>query len=220
MQQWNNIFKKKGKVFTEVHEDIPEILKLFKKYKVKRILDLGSGTGRHVVYFAKKGFDVYGIDIAKEGMNITKAWLKKEHLKANLKIGSIYKKLPYPDDFFEAVISTLTIHHSRIENIRKAIKEVGRVLKPNGLIFMTFRKRRFKEKWPKNTIIEKYGKQKVRYKVLGPNSYVPIEGGEKGLIHYLFTKESLKKEFKDFKIYNIGVDSDGRNYSLLGEIKK
>jgi 2-polyprenyl-3-methyl-5-hydroxy-6-metoxy-1,4-benzoquinol methylase len=73
MQQWNKIFKKEGKVFIGVQEDIPKILALFKKHNVNRILDLGCGSGRHVIYFAKKGFDVYGIDVAKEGIKITKS---------------------------------------------------------------------------------------------------------------------------------------------------
>jgi len=219
MQQWNKIFKKKGKVFTGVQEDIPKILTVFKKHNVKRILDLGSGSGRHVIYFAKKGFDVYGIDIAKEGIKITKSWLEKERLQANLKIGSIYKKLPYQNNFFDAVISTNTIHHARIKNIRKAIREIERVLKPNGLIFITVRKRKFRRFYPKLTIIERYGKQKTRYKVIGPRTYVPMEGGEKGLIHYLFNKKLLKKEFKNFKIYDIWVDSNRRHYCLLGELK-
>ena len=219
MKQWDKIFKKYGKVFMGTQEDIPRITKIFKKHHVKRILDLGSGSGRHVIYFAKNGFDVYGIDISEHGIKITKEWLKKERLRANLKIGSIYRKLPYKENFFDAVISTTTIHHGKIGNIRKAIREIERVLKPKGLIFITVRKRKFRRFYPKLTIIEKYGKQKTRYKVIGPRTYVPIEGGEKGLIHYLFNKKLIRKEFKDFKIYDIWVSSDKRHYCFLGELK-
>ncbi|MFH1824099.1 MAG: class I SAM-dependent methyltransferase, partial [Candidatus Firestonebacteria bacterium] len=217
MKQWNEIFKKEGKVFTKVQEDVPKIATVFKKHNIRKILDLGCGSGRHIIYFAKRGFDVYGIDIAEEGISITKSWLKKENFKADLKIGNIYDKLPYPDDFFDAVVSIYTIHHSRIENIRKAIQEVERVLKPEGLIFIISRKRKLRKQRLKSKIIERFRKQKVAYKVIGPKTYVPIEGGEKGLIHYLFNKESLRKEFKNFKIYNIWVTSNKRQYCLLGE---
>lgn len=219
MQQWNKIFKKKGKVFTKFQEDIPEILTLFKKHNVKRILDLGCGSGRHVIYFAKRGLDVYGIDIAEAGIKITKDWLRKERLEADLKIGSIYKKLPYRDNFFDAVISINTIHHERIENIQKAIRGIERVLKPKGLVFINLRKRKFRKFYQNLTIIEKYGKQKSRYKVIAPRTYVPIEGGEKGLIHYLFNKNLLRKEFKNFKIYDIWIDSNRRHYCFVGELK-
>lgn len=219
MKQWNKIFKRHGKVFLKPQEGIVKIAKLFKKYGVRKVLDLGCGTGRHTIYLAKNNFDVYGIDIAKEGVKITKEWLKKERLRANLKIVSIYEKLPYQDNFFDTVISTNAIHHGKIENIRKAIREIKRVLKPKGLIFITVRKRKFRRFYPKSTIIEKYGKQKVRYKVIGTRTYAPIEGGEKGLIHHLFNKKLIRKEFNDFKIRDIWVDSEGRHYCFLGELK-
>jgi ubiquinone/menaquinone biosynthesis C-methylase UbiE len=138
MKQWNAIFKKEGKVFLKPQEDMPELVRLFRKRGVKKVLDLGCGSGRHVVYLAKNGFDVYGLDVAPVGLKITKDWLKQEKLKANLKLGSFFKKLPYKDNFFGAIVAVQAISHGRIENIRKVIKEMERVLKPNGLLFITF----------------------------------------------------------------------------------
>lgn len=107
MKQWNEIFKKYGKVFLEPQEDTERVAEIFRKNGVKKILDLGCGTGRHSVFFTKRGFDVYGIDIAEEGIRMTKEWLKKEGLRSKLKTGSIYGKLPYEANFFDAVISRM-----------------------------------------------------------------------------------------------------------------
>jgi ubiquinone/menaquinone biosynthesis C-methylase UbiE len=219
MKQWNEAFKKHGYIFTERHEDIDNVVKLFQEHSVRRVLDLGCGSGRHTVYLAKKGFDVFGIDIAEAGIKLTKDWLRKDNLKVNLKMGNIYKKLPYNDNFFDAVISTATLHHEKIENIHKAIGEIERILKPGGLIFITFRKRKFRNFHPNQTIIEKYGKQRYNYKVIAPRTYVPIEGGEIGLVHYLFNKELIRKEFKNFRIPKIWVDSNGRHYCFWGQLK-
>lgn len=216
MKQWDKIFKKYGKVFLNPQEDLPWIIK---KYKAKRVLDLGCGTGRHIVYLAKKGFDVYGIDNAKTGIKQTRQWLKSKQLNANLKIGSIYKRLPYKNDFFDAIISTQSIHHQRIENIRKTIHEIERILKPAGFVFITVRKRKFRKFYHLGKIIEKYGKQKTDYKVIAPNTYIPVSGDEKQLIHYLFNKKTLLKEFKNFKL-KIWVDKEARHYCFLGKFKK
>jgi ubiquinone/menaquinone biosynthesis C-methylase UbiE len=186
MKQWNEAFKKHGLIFTKHQENIKEITKLFKDHKVRKILDLGCGSGRHTVYFVKNGFDVYGIDIADKGIKLAKEWLKKENLKAIFKVGNIYEKLPYNDNFFDAVISTGTLHHERIENIRKAIREIERVLVPGGLIFITFRKRKFKKFYPKQTIIERYGKQRYDYKVIAPRTWFP--NGANWSVHYSITK--------------------------------
>lgn len=206
MQQWNEIFKNEEKVFTKIHEDMPKILKLFKKRNVKRILDLGCGSGRHLVYFAKRGFDVYGIDISEEGLEIAKSWLKKENLKANLKIGSVYHEFPYPDDFFDALICVQVLQHAKISRIHKSIKEIERILKFGGILFLIV---------PKS----KYRLNGIKFKTLAPRTYVPLDGREKGLTHYIYNKKLLRKDFSNFKIKDLWLDSHN-HYCLLGELKK
>ena len=220
MKQWNKIFKKNGKVFIKVQKDIPKLVIILKKNNVKKILDLGCGSGRHIVYLAKKGFDVSGIDIAEEGINITKSWLKKENLKADLKIGNIYKRLPYPNNFFDAVISTGVICHNNIQGIRKTIREIERVLKQGGFVFMNVRRNRKYSQKINSTRILPFGEFKTLCKITGPRTCVPIEGGEKGLIHYNFDRQSLRKEFKNFKIQDIWLGSDRRHLNLLGRLRK
>jgi len=226
MKQWNEIFKKEGKVFLKPQEDMAELAKLFRKKGIEKVLDLGCGSGRHTVYFAKKGFDAYGFDVAPVGLKITKDWLKQEKLKANLKLGSFFNKLPYKDNFFGAIVAVQAISHGRIENIRKLIKEMERILKPNGLIFVAFTQRSKVKNWRVGSIHKErfYGDDGVsiieeRRKVLGPLTLLPIEGAEKGLIHYIFDKDAIKKEFKDFKIYRLGLDSKKCRYILLAELK-
>lgn len=221
-KQWDKIFQKEGKVFLNPQVDLPQIVELFKQRKAKKVLDLGCGTGRHLVYLAKEGFDVYGIDNSENGIKIAKNWLKEENLKAHLKVSDIYKKLPYKDDFFDAIISTNVLHHNTITNIRKLIKEIERVLKPKGLIFVTVRGEPSIKNWQKNKIVlHKYkvnGKIKsVKYKILGYRMYAPDEGGEKNLIHFCFNRELIKKEFNNFKILKIW-EKDW-HYCFLGELK-
>jgi len=205
--QWDEIFKKQGRVFLKPQKDLPTIAKLFKKEKVKRVLDLGCGSGRHLVYLARQGFEVWGLDCATHGLKLAKDWLKQENLKAFLQTGDIYQKLPYQDCFFEAVISISTLHHNKIEKIRKLIKELQRVLKPGGWLFVTLRRSSIR-KWLKGRVVvyRCFGNQnqkKIRYKIIGERTYLPLEGGEKGLIHFCFNQKLIKKEFKEFKILKI-----------------
>jgi len=215
MRQWNEIFKQKGLVFLEPKKEVQKIALVFAREGVKRILDLGCGTGRHVIYLVKKGFEVYGFDIAEEGIRLVKDRLKKERISAEMKIGSFYNKLPYKDNFFDAVISTHAIHHGGIERVRRAISEVYRILKPGGFIFCDLRKRRVRKYDSKKQIIEKHGAQKVSYRMIAPRTYVPIEGGEKNLPHFLFNRKLIRKEFRNFKP-KIWVSENGGYYYLLG----
>jgi len=42
--------------------ELPDLVALFKKERVKTVLDVGCGTGDHVIALAKEGFNVTGID--------------------------------------------------------------------------------------------------------------------------------------------------------------
>lgn len=42
--------------------EIPDLLKVFNEAKVKKVLDVGCGTGDHVIDLARRGFDAVGID--------------------------------------------------------------------------------------------------------------------------------------------------------------
>ncbi|MBU4511816.1 class I SAM-dependent methyltransferase [Patescibacteria group bacterium] len=207
MKHWNTIYKKEGdkyeyyKIF-EPHKDIGRVVRIFKKHKIKKILDLGCGAGRHVWYLAKQGFDVYGIDIASDGIKKAKAMLKQKKLKANLKVGDIYTKLPYQDNFFDAIVNVQVIQHGKEKQIKYAIKEIERILKPGGLAFFT--------------VCGRTSKGKVRYclvktaKKIAPNTYVPTIGNETGLTHFIYTKQKINEHFKNFKL----IDSwrDDKDY--------
>ncbi len=193
MKQWDKIFRKEGKHYSSHLDYIDEIKKIFKRHNVKRILDLGCGAGNHLIHLAKSGFEMYGIDISKEAIKITKQELKENNLNAKLKVGHIYEKLPYEDNFFDAIISIRVIHHANIKQIRNLIGEIERILKHNGLIFITVRKRISKKKMTKSKWIDN-------------RTYIPLEGKEKGVTHYLFNKNILRKEFRNFKIHTIWIE--------------
>lgn len=203
-ETWDKIFREEGVLFP-IQEDLPRIIEIFKEHKVKKVLDLGCGSGKHTVYLAEKGLDAYGIDISTEGLKKTEQRLRGENLKANLRAGSIYEKLPYEENLFDAIISIRTINHARIESIRRVIKEIKRTLKPEGFVFVTTRRKREKEK-------------RLPFKVIAPHTYIPLDGREKGIVHYLFTKKSLKEAFCSFRT-EIWLDKKKDYYCLLGTLK-
>jgi len=216
MTQWDKIYKKEGKAYTTPLGYLPKLVKLLKKRQAKRVLDLGCGSGRHMLYLAKQGFEVYGIDIAEEGVGLAKERFKEAGLKANFKLSPIHKKLPYKDNFFDALISLRVLNHGKIEEIRKTIGEIERVLKPQGLIFITVIRKPCREKPLGIRVLNS-----LKVRMIEPRTYVPLEGREVGVVHYLFNKNLLKKEFKNFKIHNLWVDYGKekweRYYCLLGE---
>jgi len=210
MRQWDKIYKDNPNKYRyysllKPHEDMGKIIKIFKKHNMKRVLDLGCGSGRNILFLEKNGFEVYGIDLAKQGISSVKRKLKKKKHKPNLKVGNIFKKLPYKDDYFDAIICIQVIQHGRANQIKHAINEIKRILKPNGLLFIT--------------VCGRYSHGKVRYclvktaKKIASNTYIPTIGEEKGLVHYIFNKNTLKETFSGFKFIDLWKDS--RDYYCL-----
>ena len=203
---WDSIFKKSGKVFYKPHEDMSKIIKLFKKEGIQKVLDLGCGSGRHIVLLSKEGFDVHGMDNAESGLIHTRKWLKELDIKAKIKNASCYKTFPYKNNTFDAIISTQVIHHAKLKDINFCISEIERVLKPGGLVFITVTKNKMKGRASKVKIIE-------------PRTYVMLDGPEKGVPHYIYTKSLLTQYFKNFKIFDIYTDKHN-HYCLIGKLKE
>lgn len=205
MADWESIFREKGIVFEENQEDMKNIISLLKKENVKRVLDLGCGSGRHTILLAKAGFDVYATDISNEGLRLTNIALKHNKLNAKLVNASCYEKFPFKDNFFDAVISTQVIHHNFHEKVNYCISEIVRVLKPNGIIFITVSARKFKGR-------------ATKFKVADLNTYVMLDGDEKGLPHFIYSKKLLYEDFNSFEILDIHIDK-GQHWCLLGKKK-
>jgi len=206
MGDWESIFKKSGKVFSEIQEDIAGVAKLLKKSKAKKILDLGCGSGRHTAFLAKSGFDVYATDVAKTGLKLTQQCLKKEGLKATVRQESCYSQFSFPDNFFDAVISTQVIHHNFHDKIKFCISEIERVLKPGGIVYIT-------------VTATKYRRGATKFEMPEPHTYIMLDGEEKGVPHFIYTKSLMKKDFKNFLILKLHKDK-GNHWCLLGKLKE
>jgi len=207
MADWETIFKEKGKFFLEPQEDMKNVIKYMKKENVNKVLDLGCGSGRHVILLAKENFSVYGTDISKEGINLTKKNLNELGLKAELKISSCYEMFPFIDNFFDAVISTQVIDHNYIEKIRYCISEIERVLKKDGIFFVTVAANMTNKR------------RATKLKLVKPRTYILINGNEAGLPHYLYNKILMKKDFNNFEILNMHIDTSKEHFCLLGKLK-
>lgn len=189
---WNNIFAEQGRVFTEPHETMTKIVQMLQKKGAETILDLGSGTGRHVVYLAQNGFQLFGLDSAPEGIAATEQWLASEELFADLRLQNMTEPLPYPNAHFDAVVSVQVIHHADIATIRGIVAEVSRVLKMGGFLFVT---------------VPKLRNQGKNFRQIEPNTYIPLDGPEKGLPHHYFTPEALRELLVDYVVEAIELDS-------------
>ena len=100
-----------------------------------KILDAGCGGGRNMHWFVQNNFEIYGIDSSEAAIvNLRNEYptLPAENLQV-----SPLEKLPFPDNFFDHVISSAVLHFAASTTHFKAMMgEMLRVLNPNGTLFI------------------------------------------------------------------------------------
>lgn len=101
-------------------------------FKGKNILDCGCGAGRFTyVLSTLKPKKIFGIDLSKENINVANKIFKNKNI--SFKVGNNLK-IPFKSENFDFVYSSGVVHHTK--NLKKAIKELFRVCKKGGLIYL------------------------------------------------------------------------------------
>lgn len=194
---WKKHLKSINKTNLKKWKKIPEkfimnLVPILKKRKAKRILDLGCGLGRHLIFLSKKGFFVVGSDISPTALRIAKKQVKKERLKNCLLVKHDMTSIPFPKEHFDAVISMNVIHHNKLNSIKKTVREIRRVLKSNGLVALTLSSKKDR-KYKKGKRIEKDTYDCSHMK----------EHAEAGVLHHFFDKKGAKNLFSKFKMLKL-----------------
>ena len=101
-----------------------------------KLLNLGCAHGPDFLPFIHS-FELYGIDFSAQMLKFARKYSQKFHFAVNLAVADV-RCLAYPDETFDWAISVATYHHIRgKEEKQAALKELRRVLKPEGEAFIT-----------------------------------------------------------------------------------
>ncbi len=119
------------------------LIRIFSQRYVKipnppaKILDHGFGSGNNLVFFATKGYECYGCEIAEELINIANEKFEKIKIPANLKLIK-GDRLAYDDNFFDIVISWNVIHYlGEKQRVIRVIGDFHRILKKGGVLILS-----------------------------------------------------------------------------------
>ncbi|MFX1566920.1 MAG: class I SAM-dependent methyltransferase [Promethearchaeota archaeon] len=194
MEYWNNRFSEKGKIWgIEPSKTAFYALKLFKKHEITTILIPGAGYGRHTKLFSKNNYQVTGIEISEEGLNIAREF----DTKSNFILGSVLD-MPFSSEIYDAIFC-YNLLHLLLRNERVLfIDKCYRQLKNNGFAFFSV----FSDK--ENS----YGKGNlIEENTFESKPYRPT--------HY-FSEQDLIEHFKSFTVIETDIIEENENHGDLG----
>ena len=98
----------------------------------KTILDIATGTGDLAINLAQTNADkIIGLDISSGMLDIGKVKIKKQALENTIEmVLGDSENMPFEDNSFDAI--TVAFGVRNFETLEKGLKEIYRVLKPNG----------------------------------------------------------------------------------------
>ncbi len=148
--EWDKSYDNKDNFLFTPHEEVVRFISKYIRKKIglnnfedinystnTKLLDLGCGIGRHIIFSNNMGIDSYGIDLSTTAINVAKKLANHNNIRdAHIKIkeGDI-TNLPWSNEYFDFAISHGVLDSVDFPVARKACFELSRVMKPKSLFY-------------------------------------------------------------------------------------
>lgn len=176
---------------TKIHKDPPklpyihEVARKFKKFQVKKVLDLACGSGWLSVFLSKYNFDVTGIDISPAAITLANRWKEEDKIENVTFMEADIFNLPFPEKSFDAIIFNSSLEHFRADQAKIIFEKLSTILNDKGFLFGCF---------------DKVGSGKGDYFELEDHTHVYTDEMRKGMMLRNFSDEELKNLLSGFDI--------------------
>lgn len=191
MPEWGKIFADPEMQSQAPEPALMELLPVWQAAGCRRVLDAGCGVGRQLLPLVQAGFLVWGADLDAEVLRILQPRLTTAPVEAGrvLLARADLKRLPFPAAAFDLGVSINVINHGLAADFRDFCRELDRILKPGGQLFIKVSPWAFAElvRLPQTRELE-------------PGTLVNIATPDGDLVHHFPTPEELLAQFPGYEV--------------------
>jgi len=103
-----------------------------------KIFEVGAGTGRYSLHYAKKGFYVESVELIQHNIELFRDKITAD-MNVQLNQGNACDLSMFDDNQFDVTLLLGPLYHMyNLEDKKKAVLEALRVTKPGGIVYIAF----------------------------------------------------------------------------------
>ena len=136
-EYYDAIYRRRAERVRDEINFVEEIFKADAKRDVKKILDLACGTGIPTLELARRGYEVTGMDLHEEMLEVAKKKAKREGLTIELIQGDALE-VDFNQEFDAVTMFFSSIMYFDEKDLKKLFNSVTKALKPRGVFVADF----------------------------------------------------------------------------------
>jgi len=210
MTVWDKIYKdyqSGGPAWASLKEELhPAFVEFIEHadFKIKKVLDIGCGDGKYLLFLQKFGFQVTGLDSSPTAISMARTASKNS---GDFIVADMFEYL-YPPNTYDLVISHAALHHGLKTKVISLLVKIHDTLLTGGSIFLSLPNEDCKRNWP----------TMAGHETLTDGTCIPVQGPEKGLPHSFFSSQEIKELFTDsYSDLSMKIDDRDGRWIITGQ---
>jgi SAM-dependent methyltransferase len=191
MPGWGELFTDPGMQGLKPNPELMALIPEWQAAGCRRVLDAGCGVGRHLLPLLQAGFKVAGADCDPQVLKLLRARLARAAAPAVSVplVQADLNRLPFASGAFDLVVSVNVINHGDAATFRDYCRELVRVLKAGGHLFVYTSPREAGERV-----------RLPQTRELEPGTLVDIATPDGAMVHHFPTTAELREQFPHFAV--------------------